>query len=327
MSHQRPVIQIQPLTAVFRNNRQILLHCAGIHSAGQNIFQLIIKSFQRKNCLPASLAACHQAAAVHAKDGRFRQDTAFLIPVNGQVRNTRRGKGQFARDLEMGQLDLWQLQLHAGEKAADLIHNSFDRILRRFNRLRDGGLDPIPHRSGGTFDAVEHAGYRTLYRIKHTGNLALDAVHHRGNDRLDPVPHRRSHRLNRIKDRGHGIFDGVHHRRHLAADGVPDGTDHVLDGSHDAGDHTRDSRQHGTDRIFDPIPNGSDDVFAVLPDKPERQRDNVHSPLDNGAEQHHSRLHHVADAVPDILQVCPEVGELRFHALDHGADPRTDGIP
>ena len=93
-----------------------------------------------------------------------------------------------------------------------------------------------------------------------------------------PFHNRRSHRLDGIKDRGHGIFNGVHHRRHLAADRIPDGTDHVLDSSHNAGDHTGDGRQHGTDSILNPIPDGSHDIFAVLPDKPERQRDDIHAP-------------------------------------------------
>ena len=78
----------------------------------------------------------------------------------------------------MRQFDLRQLQLHAGEEAADLIHDPFDRILCRFNRLRDGGLNPIPHCGGGTFDSVEYGSHGTLYRIKHTGNLALNSINH-----------------------------------------------------------------------------------------------------------------------------------------------------
>ena len=72
MPYQRPIIQIQSLTAVFRNDRQIFLQSTGVQIAGNHLIQLLVKSLQRKNRFPASLTARHQAAAIHAKDGRFR---------------------------------------------------------------------------------------------------------------------------------------------------------------------------------------------------------------------------------------------------------------
>lgn len=121
LSDQRPVIQIDALAAVGGDDGQVFFHIMHVQLFGQHGLKLLIETAQRQDSFRSRFTARHQGAAVHAEYRGFRHDAAFLIPVDGQVRDARRRDRERTGHTEMRQFDMRQLQLQAGEEAANRV--------------------------------------------------------------------------------------------------------------------------------------------------------------------------------------------------------------
>lgn len=104
MSYQRAVLKVDALAAVVCDDRQIPFHPGHVEALIQHLGKLRIKALQRQDGFRACLASSHKTGAVHAKERRARHDTAFLVPINREMRYRGRSQRKVTADMHMRQL-------------------------------------------------------------------------------------------------------------------------------------------------------------------------------------------------------------------------------
>ena len=211
---------------------------------GQHGLKLLIETAQRQDRLRSRFAACHQGTAIHTEDCRLGHDAAFLIPVDGQVRNARWRNRERTGYTEVRQFDMRQLQFQSGEEATDRVESGADLVPGRLNGSDNRRLDSVPDGSGGALDPVEQVGGRVLHRFKCRGDLAFDSVHNRADSCFDPVP-----------NRGGSCFDSREHR-----------SDHSFYGIDLSSDGGNDAVPNAGEEGNDPVPDGLKEGFDARPD-------------------------------------------------------------
>ena len=101
VTHKRTVLQVDSFAAVVCYDRQVALHAGHVEPLIEHVGELIVKALERQDSLSACFTTGHNAGSVDSKHRGLCHDTAFFVPVHGEVRCRRGSERKVPADTDM----------------------------------------------------------------------------------------------------------------------------------------------------------------------------------------------------------------------------------
>ena len=204
----------------------------------------------------------------------------------------------------MRKFNLRERQFHTREKSLNGINYTLDLILCRLNRCSDCRLYSIPYRCSSRFNSIENTCYGTFYGIKHCRYCCLYRIDWSSYRRLYCIPYCRCSIPDGVEYCSDNCFNGIDHCCYHGFYCIPNSSKYSLDGIHHCTDNSRNCIDNCCDFGFNCIPNCNNNFLAVLPNKSERQCDDIKCRLKECRYKHNRSLNCILDTLPQIREEC-----------------------